>query len=1089
MASLISDDDESEDYVSDSQEDIKTLLLKSIISESDDEELPKSTNSENASNSQEINLTLSDDEGVESPRINRNTSRNICDESVIQVHRSRKMNQILESDSDDNDTECTQEIVPNQSQPYSSESKNNSTKNNPESSLTGQQKTIENNVIVNRMTIRKDIFKSNINNFESSASEDEKSIDCGENSSKATQKRYITISSDSEEENVSNLHTPNIDVSGQLDRCRISQDFKERRLLSSTFMDVGSTSGTPLNNKTGKRMLNRSIETPRQIKHLKEVTPSVEKQGSFSTPKTFQNPEASTPRTGIKIIMSDDESDIIDVSDEIISTSNTIKNTKQPTIPELFKKRLMVAEKNSVLDIPDYIEVSAEQYQQQQEKIQTLDSELQTTANLIESINLQYLPDKGVSLKNRQEELEMKQLEEIQLLSKMKISAQNEPQVVSWKEIEAGAVKVQPKTFGKQALSTYNAQKSLTIDRLQQLHGSLATCPKDNDLSEPPKGLKVDLMPHQLRALSWLMWREKQKPSGGILADDMGLGKTLTMLSLMLKCNEKKEHSDEEDDENHEPNKKQIYKGGTLVVCPATLINQWSGELEQRTKRGLASCELYHGPRRETKPKRLAGYDLVVTTYSIVNNENEKNGAVFRVKWRRIILDEAHQIRNFKSLTCAAVCRLTGISRWALTGTPIQNKELDMYALLKFLRCSPFDDLAVWKRWVGDKTTGGTERLHTVISSLMLRRTKPELIEKGLLNSMPERIHQVVPVDLAKRERSVYNKILIFSRTLFAQFLHQRAEKNEDARGYDENTASAPNQEYFLMRQKLLRLNKLKDIKQHEILVLLLRLRQVCNHPSLIKGMLDEDMEFLGEDDGQSDSAEALDLLDQLNNLTIDDTQEQAEEPIRSPNSGACVEEGSALRDVVKNVLSPSDPVFCKTRMSSKIRTAIDILKNDVLSQNDKAVIVSQWSSFLDLIGYHLKEEHIHFDQLDGRVPVIKRMTMVDRFNNPNDKMRILLLSLTAGGVGLNLVGANHLILLDLHWNPQLENQAQDRIYRVGQIKPVFVYKVMATDTIEKRILDLQEKKLEIANSMLTGSVQVDRNKLTLQDLKMLFDM
>ncbi|CAH1104905.1 unnamed protein product [Psylliodes chrysocephalus] len=118
------------------------------------------------------------------------------------------------------------------------------------------------------------------------------------------------------------------------------------------------------------------------------------------------------------------------------------------------------------------------------------------------------------------------------------------------------------------------------------------------------------------------------------------------------------------------------------------------------------------------------------------------------------------------------------------------------------------------------------------------------------------------------------------------------------------------------------------------------------------------------------------------------------------------------------------------------------------------------------MIAFHLKKEGFHFDQFNSQVPVLKRMKMVDRLNNPNNNMKIILLSLTAGGVGLNLVGANHLILLDLHWNPQLEKQAQDRIYRVGQEKPVFVYKFIMMDTIEKRFLDLQEKK----NSMLTGS-------------------
>nr|CAI5836945.1 unnamed protein product [Callosobruchus analis] len=394
---------------------------------------------------------------------------------------------------------------------------------------------------------------------------------------------------------------------------------------------------------------------------------------------------------------------------------------------------------------------------------------------------------------------------------------------------------VLPRTFGEKAMSTYNAQKALTIDSLNHLHGSLKTCPTENDLAEDPKGLKVDLMLHQRRALTWLMWREGQKPSGGILADDMGLGKTLTMIALVMKSRENKNNEDsKEEEEGSQSGSK--WNGGTLVVCPASLINQWSGEIDRRTKRGKISYEVHHGSKRDTKAKRLAQHDIVITTYAIVKNESERDGALFDVKWRRIVLDEAHQIRNFRCQTSEAACRLAAKSRWALTGTPVHNKELDMYSLLKFLRCVPFDDLQVWRRWVGVKDRGGEERLHTVISSIMLRRTKAELIEKNMMTALPERTWELIEVPLSKKEMAVYQRILVFSRTLFAQFLHQHAEKHQDYNmKFDLKSAEGPNAEYFKMRQKLLGLNKGQDIKQSIILVLLLRLRQICCHPSLIK--------------------------------------------------------------------------------------------------------------------------------------------------------------------------------------------------------------------------------------------------------------
>lgn len=337
---------------------------------------------------------------------------------------------------------------------------------------------------------------------------------------------------------------------------------------------------------------------------------------------------------------------------------------------------------------------------------------------------------------------------------------------------------VQARTQGERALATLNAQKVLTVELLTQLQSSLKTCPDENTFAEDPKGLKVELMPHQKRALAWLVFRETQKPAGGILADDMGLGKTLTMISLLLK--EKADESQNAEDENDERYARSgKYKGGTLVICPASLINQWEGEVASKTKRGYLDTLVYHGPKRERKPKRLATHDLVITTYSIIQNEYEKHETVFGVRWHRIILDEAHQIRNYKSRTSVAVCHLSAKKRWALTGTPVHNKEEDMYSLLKFLRCTPFDDLAVWKRWIANKNTGGQNRLSVVIASLLLRRTKADLLAAGTLQCLPERKWELITVNLDKDEMDVYHKVLVFSRTLFAQFLHQRAEKGD----------------------------------------------------------------------------------------------------------------------------------------------------------------------------------------------------------------------------------------------------------------------------------------------------------------------
>lgn len=230
----------------------------------------------------------------------------------------------------------------------------------------------------------------------------------------------------------------------------------------------------------------------------------------------------------------------------------------------------------------------------------------------------------------------------------------------------------------------------------------------------------------------------------------------------------------------------------------------------------------------------------MVTTYNIAAREHKTAGAIFGVNWRRIILDEAHVVRNHKAQSSIAVCELLGKYRWALTGTPIQNKEMDVYALMKFLHCTPFDELAHWRKWI-DKSAGGKQRLNTIMKTLMLRRTKLQLQERGELQSLPMKAIEMIEVILEKEEMNVYQKIMIYSRTLFAEFLNQRAERNTDT-VYREQAnrptymqTKDPNGAYYQMHKQFTKLHQgSHNIKSHEILVLLLRLRQICCHPGLI---------------------------------------------------------------------------------------------------------------------------------------------------------------------------------------------------------------------------------------------------------------
>lgn len=297
----------------------------------------------------------------------------------------------------------------------------------------------------------------------------------------------------------------------------------------------------------------------------------------------------------------------------------------------------------------------------------------------------------------------------------------------------------------------YNVWK-ITSEAIDELHRSLESCPGETAVAEDPAGLKVPLLLHQKQALAWLLWRESQKPQGGILADDMGLGKTLTMIALIL--TKKNQQKSKEKDRSLpltwlSKNEPSVFtSNGTLIVCPASLIHHWKNEVEKRVNSNKLRLYLYHGPNRSRHAKVLSTYDIVVTTYSLLakeipttKQEGEVPGAnlsvegisapLLQVVWARIILDEAHNVKNPRVQTSIAVCKLQAQARWAVTGTPIQNNLLDMYSLMKFLRCSPFDEFSLWKSQVDNGSMKGGERLSILTKSLLLRRTKDQLDSTG----------------------------------------------------------------------------------------------------------------------------------------------------------------------------------------------------------------------------------------------------------------------------------------------------------------------------------------------------------------------
>ena len=477
--------------------------------------------------------------------------------------------------------------------------------------------------------------------------------------------------------------------------------------------------------------------------------------------------------------------------------------------------------------------------------------------------------------------------------------------------------------------------------------------------------------------------------------------------------------------------------------------------------------------------KVLSTYDIVITTYSLLakeipttKQEGEVPGAnlsvegtsapLLQVVWARIILDEAHNVKNPRVQTSIAVCKLQAQARWAVTGTPIQNNLLDMYSLMKFLRCSPFDEFSLWKSQVDNGSMKGGERLSILTKSLLLRRTKDQLDSTGKpLVALPARRCQLHRLKLSEDERAVYDIFLARSRSALQSYLKRQEGRGSHHGRSPDNPFSRVAQEFgSSVSQGCPAADSQRPSTVH-VLSQLLRLRQCCCHLSLLKSALDPtELESEGL---------VLSLEEQLSALTLSKVDVSEPSPTVSLN-GTCFKA----------------ELFDDTRRSTKVSSLLaelEAIQKGPGSQ--KSVIVSQWTSMLQVVALHLKKNRLTYATIDGSVNPKQRMDLVEAFNHSQGP-QVMLISLLAGGVGLNLTGGNHLFLLDMHWNPSLEDQACDRIYRVGQKKDVVIHRFVCEGTVEEKILQLQEKKKDLAKQVLSGS-EGPVTKLTLADLKILF--
>ncbi|KAH7324014.1 SNF2 family N-terminal domain-containing protein [Rhexocercosporidium sp. MPI-PUGE-AT-0058] len=562
---------------------------------------------------------------------------------------------------------------------------------------------------------------------------------------------------------------------------------------------------------------------------------------------------------------------------------------------------------------------------------------------------------------------------------------------------------------------------------------------------------------------------------GGILADEMGMGKSLSLLALIiytLPC--QRSHNDENGYLASE--QKDIWSSATLIIAPKSTIQGWRQQVNKHTRPGVLKLHIYHGNGRRISRDRLVEFDIVLTTYETAASDTSQNGILAEISWLRIVLDEAHQIRNRSTRNFQELAKLRAERKWCLTGTPVQNKLSDLFSLTQFLGFIPLENHANARKYILEplsrKDPEGLENLRLALQTISLRRTKDSFGTRRKI----EAIEQVI---LNARERLCYSTTRANAKKAMG-------------------SATGNSQGEILLRA-------------------ISTLRQICSHGGAI---IDDtpDIQHASEHnvcdkcgqpvDTQNDPQQTFHGACGHNvcyECAIDENGSEntslncrpkccsvCQEPVMSNLDDSQRWSGGRLNSTL--VDRNTEMAVTSAISSSKIEKVVAHLQN--LEQASpsyridpiKSLIFSHWNRTMDCLGKALSYNGQLYARIDGSLSVEQRRTVIHQFNTVPE-IRILLLSYGAGSVGLNLQAATHVHLLEPHWNPMVEAQAAARIDRLDQLKDIYIHRYIVKDSIEEQIQNTQRSKLQdaelSASRMATGedpNIEAD-DSIKLRDL------
>ena len=525
-----------------------------------------------------------------------------------------------------------------------------------------------------------------------------------------------------------------------------------------------------------------------------------------------------------------------------------------------------------------------------------------------------------------------------------------------------------------------------------------------------PEGMRATLRPYQLEGYRWLDFL-RQAGLGGVLADDMGLGKTVQVLAAVQRLIEQREETRESEPTGSGDPGEPEGTGPVLVIAPTSVVGSWVEQAE-RFCPGLRvrAVRRTAAKREETLAQIVEGCDVVVTSYTIARLCEEE---FIAQDWAWVVCDEAQFVKNHTSATYKAVRRLRSPSTIAITGTPLENSLMDLWALMSIAAPGLLPDPErfgqVYRKPIDRGDTEALGRLRRRMRPFLLRRTKEQVAA-----DLPAKTEQVLSVELGAKHRKAYDQRLARERQRILGLL-------------EEDTA----QSRFIALKALT------------------TLRQMALDPALVDG--EDGMEpEAAESAGGGEAGEAAGGTGGSGRKTA---------------RGAKAVKGRAAGAPVTGRRGPGR----RPSPSAKVEVLVEHL-GPILSEGHRALVFSQFTRYLSGVREHLEATGVRTAYMDGSTP--DRQKVIDAFRA--GEADVFLISLKAGGFGLTLTEADYVFLLDPWWNPQAEEQAVDRTHRIGQDKPVMVYRLVSADTIEEKVMALKEKKAELFARVVEGAGETE---------------